>query len=87
MYLALGQRQTFPWGIFLFLNTIIQSLADRRMPEDAYVSLMAHYENMPMQYTAIFHGCKIDNFSDEKNVIFFLFLLKTDCGYMLEPPH
>ena len=21
-----------------------------------------HYENMPMQYTEIFHGCKIDNF-------------------------
>ena len=24
--------------------------------------LSVHYENMPMQYTAIFHGCKNDNF-------------------------
>ena len=26
----------------------------------AYVIM--HYENTPMQYTAIFHGCKNDNF-------------------------
>ena len=32
------------------------------------VSVPRHYENTPMQYTAIFHGCKM---------IFFLFLLKT----------
>ena len=35
-----------------------------------------HYENTPMQYTAIFHGCKNDNF----HLIFFtisIFLLKT----------
>ena len=25
-------------------------------------------------------------FSDKKNLIFFIFLLKTDCGYLLEPP-
>ena len=35
-----------------------------------------HYENTPMQYTAIFHGSKNDNFQIEK-LIFFLFLLKT----------
>ena len=35
-----------------------------------------HYANMSMQYTAIFHGCKIDNFQ-MKILIFFLFLLKT----------
>ena len=35
-----------------------------------------HYKNTSMQYTAIFHGCKNDNF----HVIFFyyfIFLLKT----------
>ena len=32
---------------------------------------------MPMQYTAIFHGCKNVNFLDEIFLIFFLFLLKT----------
>ena len=33
-----------------------------------------HYENTPMQYTVIFHGCKNLNF---QKVTFFLFLLKT----------
>ena len=35
-----------------------------------------HYENTPMQYTAIFHGCKNDNF--QFNFFdFFICLLKT----------
>ena len=46
-----------------------------------------HYENMPMQHTAIFHGCKNDNFQ----LIFFdnfhIFAQNIDCGYTLEPPH
>ena len=47
----------------------------------------AHYANTPMQYTAIFHGCENFNFH-MKNVIFFLFLLKTLIVgmYTLEPP-
>ena len=35
-----------------------------------------HYANMPMQYSAIFHGCKNGNFQ-MNFLIFFLFLLKT----------
>ena len=35
-----------------------------------------HYANIPMQYTAIFHGCKNDNFR-LKFYNFFIFLLKT----------
>ena len=35
------------------------------------------YENTPMQYTAILHGCKNCIFFDEKNVIYILTLLKT----------
>ena len=35
-----------------------------------------HYANMSVQYIAIFHGCKNDNFQ-MKILIFFLFLLKT----------
>ena len=35
-----------------------------------------HYENTPMQYIVIFHGCKNNNFQ-MKIVIFFLFLLLT----------
>ena len=33
-----------------------------------------HYENMPMQYTAIFHGCKNDNFQFNFLTIFIFFL-------------
>ena len=35
-----------------------------------------HYENTPMQYTAIFHDCKNDNFQ-MKFWNIFIFLLKT----------
>ena len=35
-----------------------------------------YYANMPMQYAAIFTGCKNDTFK-MKNLIFFFFLLKT----------
>ena len=45
-------------------------------PSDKLSSL-AHYANIPTQKTAILHGCKNGNFSLKKNVIFFLFLLKT----------
>ena len=34
-------------------------------------NVSTHYENMPMQYLAIFHGCKNDNFQ----IIFFLNIL------------
>ena len=32
------------------------------------------------------HNCKNWTFSDKKNLIVFIFLLKTDCGYSLELP-
>ena len=35
-----------------------------------------HYDNMPMQYTAIFTNVKHENFQ-LKTRVFFLFLLKT----------
>ena len=41
---------------------------------------------MSVQYTAIFHGCKNDNFSDENFNIFLIFAQNIDCGYTLEPP-
>ena len=48
--------------------------------------IVYHYENTPVQYTAIFHGCK-----NEKNLmkncdIFLIFALNIDRGYTLEPP-
>ena len=47
----------------------------------------AHYENTPMQYTAIFHGCKKDNFQIKNYDIYLIFAQNIDCGYTLEPPH
>ena len=53
---------------------------------DARYKHLQHYENTPMQYTAIFHYDKNSKFQ-MKNVIFFLtFAQNIDCGYTLEPP-
>ena len=44
---------------------------------------------MSVQYTAIFHGCKNDNFQKKIFDIFDIFLIfaqNIDCGYTLEPP-
>ena len=46
-----------------------------------------HYANTPMQYTAIFHGCKNVNFQMKKYSIFLIFAQNIDCGYTLKPPH
>ena len=37
--------------------------------------------------TAIFHGCKKENFQMKKCDIFSYFCSNIDCGYSLEPPH
>ena len=41
---------------------------------------------MSVQYTAIFHGCKNDNFQMKFSDIFLIFAQNIDCGYTLEPP-
>ena len=40
-----------------------------------------HYENTPMQHTAIFHARKNDNFH-----LNLIIAQNIDCGYTLEPP-
>ena len=45
-----------------------------------------HYANMPMQYSAIFHGCKNDNFQMKNCDIFLILAQNIDRGYTLEPP-
>ena len=45
-----------------------------------------HYANMDVQYTAIFHGCKNDNFQINFFDIFLIFTQNIDCGYTLELP-
>ena len=43
-----------------------------------------HYANMSVKYTAIFHGCKNDNFHLKIFDIFLIFAQNIDCGYVLE---
>ena len=47
---------------------------------------LSHNENKPMQYLAIFHGCKNDNFQMQNCDIFLIFAQNIDCGYTLELP-
>ena len=42
-----------------------------------------HYENTPMQYTAIFHSCKNDNFKLKIFDYFHIFAQNIYCGYTL----
>ena len=54
----------------------------------AFIEIMqTHYENTPMQYTAIFHSCKNDNFRLKCFDYFHFFAQNIDYGYTLEPPH
>ena len=43
--------------------------------------VISHYANMPMQYTAIFHGCKNYNSQMKNCDVFLYFTLNIDCGY------
>ena len=44
-----------------------------------------HYENMPIQIYWKFYHLEMKK-NQINTLIFFTFLLKTDCGYSLEPP-
>ena len=50
------------------------------------LNFVSHYAYMSVQYTAIFHGCKNDNFQTIFFYIFLIFAQNIDCGYTLEPP-
>ena len=45
-----------------------------------------HYDDTPVQYTAIFHGCKNDKFQMKNREFFLIFAQNIDRGYTLEPP-
>ena len=45
-----------------------------------------HYDNTPIQYIVIFHGCKNGNFQMKNCDSFLIFAQNIDCGYTLEPP-
>ena len=67
------------------MNKVHQTLK-KNQKKSHVVSLCPHYANMSVQYTAIFHGCKNDNFQIKIFDIFLIFAQNIDCGYTLEPP-
>ena len=69
---------------YITLNATI-SAQDRIYPK-THLCRTFHYANMSVQYTAIFHSCKNDNFQMKFFDIFLIFAQKIDCWYTLEPP-
>ena len=55
---------------------------------ESEVKFYTHYENMSMQHTGLFHGCKNDNFQLNFFDYFHIFAenIHVVCGYTLEPP-
>ena len=45
-----------------------------------------HYENTPIVYIALFHGCKKGNFQMKNYDIFLISAQNIDRGHTLEPP-
>ena len=45
----------------------------RKLIQNHDDTTIAHYENTPLQYTAIFHGCEDDNFQVKNSDIFLIF--------------
>ena len=74
-------REGFWFSLYQFL--VIAYLEDLKLVS----TISLHYENTSMQYTAIFHGLKNDNFQMKDCDIFLIFAQNIDCGYTLEPPH
>ena len=46
-----------------------------------------HYDNASMQYSAIFHGSKNDDFQMKNCDISLIFGQTINCGYKLESPY
>ena len=46
-----------------------------------------HYEIMPVKYTALFQGCRNDNFQMKIVICFLIFAKVIDREYALELPH
>ena len=70
-----------------FVSDLVGNPEDRFCCDEAHDHESFHNENMPMQYTASFHGYKNNNFQMKNSNIFLIFAQNIDCGYSLEPPH
>ena len=81
-------RQHIPYMSFIYLHTPHVHVLDIFIIAPLlFLASVVHYENMPMQYTVIFQGCKKYNFQMKKCYIFLIFVQNIDCGYSLEPPY
>ena len=79
---------SFSW---IYSNQIRNTKFKYNKVEEMFVSdfnpiIIFYYANMPVQYTAIFHGYKNDYFQMKNCNIFLIFAQNIDCGYTLEPP-
>ena len=78
-----------PWekwkrpGAYNLLKWKLHTTDNSRVPKEQVNLSISHYVNMPMQYTAIFHGCKNGNFHMKKFNIFLIFAQNIDCGYQM----
>ena len=63
-------------------------VSDKVIPNPAAIAMekIDHYENTPMQYTVILHGCKDNNFQIKNCDIFLILAVIIYRGYTLEPP-
>ena len=93
-FLSFSQRDWHQtWTVFTQMTSYIAMTAvrserqqERWIQPVAALKMVNHYNNTPMEYAAIFKGCKIDNFQLKNLYIFLIFAQNIDCGYTLEPP-
>ena len=62
--------------LFFLFFFLFFSISDKLNLECA----VSHYGNMPMQYIAIFHGCKNDNFQMKNCDVILIFAQYIGCG-------
>ena len=78
---------TFCFGFDSLQNTCFDQLHVLESVYQLSYLPTAHYANMSVQYTVIFHGCKNNNFQIKNCNIFHIFAQNIYFGYTLEPPH
>ena len=80
-------NQTYYPKTSLFSDIKYFGVIDNRYEQRAYSREMPSNDaDMSVQYTAIFHGSKNNNFQMKCFDIFAIFAQNIDCVYPLEPP-
>ena len=73
------------WVSAIARDELLESVVNKL---DSHDDDSLHYENTPMQYPAILHGCKNNNFQLKLFDFIHIFAQNIYCGYtFLEPPH